>query len=231
MLNILGSQCGLCRLPLDSTTPQNALRWCSQCFRTLAPIKRCSRCGLAMQHEEADPTQCGRCISEPPPWQRLITLGDYDFPLAQEVQRFKDNGEIWHVDALAQILAERITSPASVITSVPLHWRRYLARGFNQSDVLARRLSMHLQSEFNGRIFRRIKYADSQRGQNKSHRQHNLNGAFVLNKKPIHKQVAIVDDVVTTGSTVRQLCQLLLEVGVESIDIYCLCRTPVPHSL
>ncbi len=231
MHHVLGSQCGLCRLPLDNTTPQNALRWCNQCFQLLAPVKRCSRCGLVMKQEEANHTQCGKCLTEPPPWQRLITLGDYDFPLAQEVQRFKDNGELWHVDALAQILAKRITSPAPIITSVPLHWRRYLSRGFNQSDILARRLAAHLQSDFDYRTFRRTRYSNSQRGHNKSYRQQNLKAAFILNKKPIGKHIAIIDDVVTTGSTVRQLCQLLLEVGVESIDIYCICRTPAPTLL
>ncbi len=231
MHRVLGSQCGLCRLPLENPPQPNPLRWCHQCFQLLTPITRCSRCGLAMKQEEANQPQCGSCLAEPPPWQRLFTLGDYDFPLTREVQRFKDSGELWHVDALAQLLAQRVETPAPQITSVPLHWRRYLSRGFNQSDVLARRLAAHLHSDFDRRIFRRARYANAQRGQDKSHREHNLNGAFILSKKPISKHVAIVDDVVTTGSTVRQLCQLLLEVGVESIDIYCICRTPAPHSL
>ncbi len=184
-----------------------------------------------MQETEIDDSVCGECLADPPPWQRLVALGDYDFPLSREVQRFKDHGESWHVDALTQLLATRITAPAPLITSVPLHWRRYLSRGFNQSDVLARHLATHLDSHFDPKLFRRIKFADSQRGHKKSNREQNLQGAFVLSKKPIFEHVAIVDDVVTTGSTVRQLCQLLLEVGVESIDIYCICRTPAPTSL
>jgi ComF family protein len=170
-------------------------------------------------------------LADPPPWQRLFTLGDYDFPLSREVTRFKDHGELWHIDSLTRLLAERIPTPAPLITSVPLHWRRYLSRGFNQSDLLARHLATHLQSDYDSGIFRRIRHADSQRGHTRSHREQNLKGAFVLNREPMCKHVAIVDDVVTTGSTIRQLCQLLLEVGVESIDIYCICRTPAPHSL
>ncbi|WP_319535943.1 phosphoribosyltransferase family protein [uncultured Vibrio sp.] len=231
MHHVLGSQCGLCTLPLNTSQPPNPLRWCSHCFQSLSPVKRCQQCGLAMQEIEIDDSVCGECLTEPPPWQRLFTLGDYDFPLSHEVQRFKDHGESWHVDSLTQLLATRIAAPAPLITSVPLHWRRYLSRGFNQSDVLARHLATHLHSHFEPKLFRRTKYADSQRGQTKSHRERNLQGIFVLNKKPKCKHVAIVDDVVTTGSTVRQLCQLLLEVGVESIDIYCICRTPAPTSL
>ncbi|MFW8629073.1 ComF family protein [Vibrio natriegens] len=231
MHRVLGSQCGLCRLPLKTAQSPNALRWCSHCFQYLNPIRRCQHCGLAMQETERSDTVCGECLAEPPPWQRLITLGDYAFPLSREVQRFKDHGESWHVEALTQLLAARISSPATLITSVPLHWRRYLSRGFNQSDVLARHLAAHLHRHFDPKVFRRIQYADSQRGHTKTQREQNLQGAFILNKKPMYKHVAIVDDVVTTGSTVRQLCQLLLEVGVESIDIYCICRTPAPTSL
>ncbi len=230
MHHVLGSQCGLCQLALPTSSQANVLSWCNHCFQYLNPVKRCLSCGLVMPEEEANHVRCGHCLAEPPPWQRLYTLGDYDFPLSGEVQRFKDKGELWHVDALAELLAERITTPAPLITSVPLHWRRYLSRGFNQSSILSRRLAKHLQSDFDGEIFRRIRHADSQRGQNKSQRALNLNGTFIVNKKPMSRHMAIVDDVVTTGSTVRQLCQLLLEVGVESIDIYCICRTPSPYS-
>lgn len=62
------------------------------------PIKRCTRCGLKMTEEESQTsTECGECLKEPPPWQRLYTLGDYDFPLSNQVQRFKDHDEAWHV--------------------------------------------------------------------------------------------------------------------------------------
>ncbi|MGI2946038.1 phosphoribosyltransferase family protein [Vibrio diabolicus] len=232
MHRVLSSQCGLCRFPIHTPSHTNTLRWCEHCLKYLTPIKRCQRCGLSLQKEEMSTDSiCGECLSEPPPWQRLYTLGDYDFPLSREVQRFKDHGESWHVKALTQQLAQHITTPAPIITSVPLHWQRYLRRGFNQSDVLARHLAQQLKTNFDAKVFRRVRLAQSQRGNTKASREQNLKGAFVLNKRPPSSHVAIVDDVVTTGSTVRQLCHLLLEVGVESIDIYCICRTPAPRSL
>ncbi|MGR5455049.1 phosphoribosyltransferase family protein [Vibrio alfacsensis] len=231
MHRVLGSQCGLCRFPLDVTHQTNSIRWCGSCFELLAPIKRCHRCGLVLNEEELPlGTECGGCLKEPPPWQRLFTLGDYDFPLANEVRRFKDHGESWHVSALTQLLAERIVQPAPVVTSVPLHWQRYLRRGFNQSHILATHLAHHLNVSFDGEIFQRAKPTKTQRGNKKITREQNLKGAFSLRTQIDYSHVAIVDDVVTTGSTVRQLCHLLLEVGVESIDIYCICRTPAPGS-
>ncbi|WP_211915591.1 ComF family protein [Vibrio sp. B1REV9] len=253
MHRVLGSQCGLCRFPINAYQATNPLRWCEHCFAQLNPIQRCARCGLSMTNEQAVTTvlastkqanqinqttqidqakiPCGACLRDPPPWQRLFTLGDYDFPLSAQVQRFKDDGEPWHVNALTQLLAQRIEHPAPVITCVPLHWQRYLKRGFNQSHTLARYLANHLEVRFEPNVFKRIKSAPSQRGHKKSNREQNLKGAFALKGKVRDSHVAIVDDVVTTGSTVRQLCDLLLEVGVESIDIYCICRTPAPGSL
>ncbi|MEF1166521.1 ComF family protein [Vibrio campbellii] len=232
MHRVLGSQCGLCRFPMPHRQTPNLMRWCDSCFDHLTPIERCMRCGLKMTEKESQAaTECGECLKEPPPWRRLYTLGDYDFPLSQQVQRFKDHGEVWHVGALTQLLAERVEQPAPVITSVPVHWQRFLKRGFNQSHILAKHLSHHLDVRYENKVFKRVKNVRSQRGNKKASREQNLQGAFALQGEVDFSHVAIVDDVVTTGSTVRQLCHLLLEVGVESIDIYCICRTPAPGSL
>ncbi|WP_282249968.1 ComF family protein [Vibrio campbellii] len=232
MHRVLGSQCGLCRFPMPHRQTPNLMRWCDSCFDHLTPIERCMRCGLKMTEKESQAaTECGECLKKPPPWRRLYTLGDYDFPLSQQVQRFKDHGEVWHVGALTQLLAERVEQPAPVITSVPVHWQSFLKRGFNQSHILAKHLSHHLDVRYENKVFKRVKNVQSQRGNKKASREQNLQGAFALQGEVDFSHVAIVDDVVTTGSTVRQLCHLLLEVGVESIDIYCICRTPAPGSL
>jgi len=81
-------------------------------------------------------------------------------------------------------------------------------------------------------LFKRIRSTASQQGLTKSARKSNLKGAFAMRNANFsaldYSHIAIIDDVVTTGSTVYQLCQLLLEVGVKRIDIYCICRTPEP---
>ncbi|MGR5239260.1 ComF family protein, partial [Vibrio alfacsensis] len=79
---------------------------------------------------------------------------------------------------------------------------------FNQSHFLAEHLAHHLQVSFDGHIFQRAKQTSSQRGNKKISREQNLKGAFSLRKRVDYSHVAIVDDVVTTGSTVRQLCDL-----------------------
>ncbi|HAS62623.1 MAG TPA: amidophosphoribosyltransferase, partial [Vibrio sp.] len=78
-------------------------------------------------------------------------------------------------------------------------------------------------------MFQRTRATRSQLGMDRSERQKNLRDAFCL-KVPLNdRSIAIVDDVVTTGSTVQQLCKLLLDAGAKSVDIYCVCRTPEPN--
>ncbi|MFM2588533.1 ComF family protein [Vibrio sp. TBV020] len=125
------------------------------------------------------------------------------------------------------LLLPRIDIPAEVVTSVPLHWRRKWRRGFNQSELLAASIAKRIERPYIP-LFERIRSTQQQKGLNRQQRHMNLNGAFKLKSSKTYRHVAIVDDVVTTGSTVQHLCKLLLDSGVKSVDIYCVCRTPDP---
>ncbi|EOG7617444.1 TPA: ComF family protein [Vibrio cholerae] len=219
---LLTPECHLCRLALDTNSPFGV---CSACQAWLEHGYRCARCGL--------PTltpidQCGQCLSQPPPWRKLMCVGDYRFPLSDAVHQLKYQRQFWQAPRLAKLLATQINEPAPLLCSVPLHWRRRWLRGFNQSDLLARELANVLNIEYDHQLFARRRATPHQQGLSKAQRIHNLRDAFVLNHPPNQPHVAIVDDVVTTGSTIRHLCDLLLDVGVQSIDIYCICRTPEP---
>ncbi|MBD1558647.1 ComF family protein [Vibrio sp. S9_S30] len=218
-------QCPSCGLNIEENTPTT--RWCQVCLEDLREKHRCLQCGLPTLHTVE---QCGQCLSTPPPWHRLYCVGDYQPPLSNYVHHFKHQHQFWLSDDLTYLLAAQISQPAEIITSVPLHWRRQLWRGYNQSDHLAKSLCQHLGvvERFDNQVFNRIKHTGAQQGLNRKARLLNLKNAFTLNSSHVAKHMAIVDDVVTTGSTIRQLCQLLLDVGVETVDIYCICRTPEP---
>ena len=224
-------QCHLCKLP---KLPQDAHpKWCNHCLMHFAQQHRCQRCGIKL---DIDAIVCGECLKKPPPWQRLYCVGDYDFPLSHYVHQMKYSGQFWLSRDLVKLLVTQIDHPAPIITSVPLHWQRYIHRGFNQSTYLANALAQELHCQ-SLTLFRRRRATPTQQGLSKTQRQRNLRNVFSLRNKDVMKviakgdaHVAIIDDVVTTGSTVYQLCQLLLEVGVKRIDIYCICRTPEPAS-
>ncbi|KJY84110.1 competence protein ComF [Vibrio galatheae] len=220
--DLLPMHCEVCRLPL--TEPRSSSGICGYCSAYFDPVPRCQRCGLPTLYQVAE---CGQCLKTPPSWQSLYCLGDYQQPLSTYVHLLKYERQFWHANKLGLLLAGRVERPAQLITYVPLHWRRYLKRGFNQSELialpLARQLNLPCQP-----LFKRLRATPQQQGLSKVERRRNLSHAFTLNRYVNVDHVAIVDDVVTTGSTVQHLCDLLLEAGVKSVDIYCLCRTPEP---
>ncbi|WP_459680092.1 ComF family protein [Vibrio comitans] len=183
--------------------------------------------------------RCGGCVTFPPPWDKLYCIGEYNEPLSRYVQGLKYRRQIWHTRELASLLAERIESPASLLLPVPLHWRRQCTRGFNQSDYLANALSQSLkersgvESPVLPKAIKRVKVTKTQMGLNRRQRLVNLKHAFSLSPDYLasiqnYSHIAVVDDVVTTGSTVAEVCMLLRKQGVKRIDVYCICRASKP---
>lgn len=223
--------CQYCMLPLEPRNNQDRLPWllCRACIDAMSRQVRCQCCGLAVPQVME---RCGACLSEPPPWRRLVCVGDYTPPLSDYVQQLKFARQLRYVEVLADLLAQQVVTniqevtEVPVISYVPLHWRRQLWRGFNQSEYLARALAKRLDLPCVS-LFKRTRVTGAQRGMDRTQRRRNLRGAFRLTQSvgELHS-VVIVDDVVTTGSTVQQLCKLLLDEGVKNVDIYCICRTP-----
>ena len=216
---ILPLQCEICHL--NSKFDHLQVGICCHCQQYFLPKARCQCCGLAMS---CDAEQCGHCLNSPPSWQRLYCVGDYHRPISTFVHRLKFHGEFWQAKKLAHMLAPLIESPARQLTYVPLHWQRYMIRGYNQSELLAKSLGQILDIPCFP-FFRRVRKTLPQLGLNSNQRKANLNQAFILRQARLSNHVAIVDDVLTTGSTVDGLCHLLRNAGVEKVDIYCICRT------
>ncbi|WP_375752173.1 ComF family protein [Vibrio sp. HN007] len=219
------SQCDLCGLTINQ--PDSHLIWCEHCIRYFSPLPRCQCCGLTTITQVE---KCDRCIKEPPAWRRLYCVDDHQPPLSNYISQLKYSNNYKIAYDLTALLAQQIGNPAPTLLPVPLHWKRLAQRGYNQSEVLANFLAQHLPNSptVERDIFLRSKSTPPQQGLRYEDRQRNLEGAFKLNRLPKSNHVAIIDDVVTTGSTVRHLCNLLLEFEIEKIDIYCISRTPEP---
>lgn len=226
MLTVWGL-CWLCRMPLAQT------HWgiCSRCSNTLLqPRLLCPQCGLSAG---SPLLPCGRCLQKPPPWQRLIAVSDYVPPLNRLLHRFKFSHQPELAPALARLLlltwlqARRSVGleRPDMILSVPLFQRRHWRRGFNQSDLLCRQLAHWLGRPYHDRAIRRIRPTQIQHRLTAAQRRRNLNNAFHLEFSPEGRHMVVVDDVVTTGSTVAEISRLLLDAGAATVQIWCLCRT------
>lgn len=207
------SLCWLCHEPASAAL-------CQCCLHDLPDLGRCcQRCG------EPGPSPCKHCRQRPPDFDRLVAGYRYGPPLDRALQAFKHHRQWWLDAMLCQPLLARLGEQPQpeCLVPVPLHWRRRLWRGFNQAELIARQLGNALALPVNCRLCRRHRATARQQGQSRRQRLSNLNGAFSLSG-PVPEHVAIVDDVVTTGSTVNLLAKLLKAHGCQQVQVWCLAR-------
>lgn len=221
-------QCALCGL--RSHRDQPLCRVCQADLRR--NIRACLHCALPLP-TATQAGICGACLRRPPAFDRVIAPWIYTEHLASLVQRWKYRGETRLTPLLARLLAQGLQASdgVDVILPVPLHWRKLLLRGYNQADLLARRLH-RLQPELASlgvlaRAARRNRPTRAQSGMDAGQRQRNMQGAFTCGSACASLRVAVLDDVLTTGATASDLAQCLRRGGAASVDIWCLARTPL----
>lgn len=228
MRSFLVPACLLCGVETPST-----LALCSGCKAALPWIESgCLTCGLPLP-THAQQYQCGECLTGTSPFTLAVTPLFYKKPLSKIITSFKHHRGLAQGHVLAHLLAAEVrdqyieTDLPEVIIPVPLHWRRFLWRGYNQSAELGKQLSQELKIPCRNDFLKRTRRTPSQQGLSRQQRLRNLTGAFQLQKNIPFTRVALLDDVVTTGSTTAEIAQLLLKQGVLEVHLWAIARTPV----
>jgi ComF family protein len=202
---------------------------CSYCKDILPWLQdRCYKCGTQLkQHTEA--MICEKCISNPPPYERLCALFTYEPPIRGLINRLKFNHQLYPAQLFATLMLEAINRWYSnkplpnVIIPVPLHDKRYRQRGYNQAFEIASPIAAALKIPIDQSICQRIKYTVAQARLTRIDRLKNLESAFIANINNLDN-VVLFDDVVTTGSTIRALSSALQTAGVKHIEVWAVCR-------
>jgi ComF family protein len=148
--------------------------------------------------------------------------------------RFKFGRDLAAGRVLSEVLieqAQRAPPPLpDVLVCVPLHRTRLRERGFNQAVELARPLARTLGIALSNDLLERTRDTRAQTGLDAIARRRNLRGAFAVSaKRPIPRHIALFDDVMTTGSTVRECARVLRRAGAERVDVWALARAPAPR--
>ncbi len=190
------------------------------------------RCGL----RAAMPLDvCGACLADPPPFAACVVGCDYAFPWDQLISDFKFNGQVDLASLLARQLlraAREVAVLPTLLLPVPLSPRRLAERGYNQAWELARRLAQALGCPADAGVLQRHADGPHQTALGLEQRRRNLTGAFVAGpsrRVSLHgRHVALVDDVMTTGTTLREATLALRRSGAGRVDAWVLARTPSP---
>lgn len=203
-----------------------------------APL--CETCAQPLSPDASaalpEPAMCPSCTAAPRPWTCARAVFAYDEASRGMILGLKHAGQRDRLDTMGRWLAaagsDRLES-ADVLIPVPLHWRRLMVRGFNQSLWLAAALSRQTGVPLAHHALRRVRATPSQAGRSPSARARNVAGAFrVVPKDAVAgRRVILIDDVFTTGATLEACTRMLDRAGASSVDVLVLARVVGPDAL
>jgi ComF family protein len=203
---------------------------CASCASEL-PVNAnaCTQCGEQLSASTKVWLLCGACLRKPPRYQSTHCAFRYSYPIDHLVRALKYHDRLTHARVLGELLAQSLlrarTEPwPQLIVPVPLADSRYRERGFNQASEVAEQLHGRLRIPVRADLLERKRATSEQAGLDKMGRRKNVRNAFAMCAPLNAKHVAIVDDVVTTGSTVNEVARVLKRAGAEIIEVWAVAR-------
>lgn len=218
---------------------EDAHALCADCWGTLTFLGQpcCDACGHPFEYEVPGLTLCGACMRDRPPFARARAALLYDTASKGLILGLKHADRTDTAELLAKWLAQagaQLCTDADVLVPVPLHWTRLFARRFNQAALLARALGRLTDTPVAVDALVRHKKTPSQGHLGIKARARNVRGAFrvaTAHKNLMRgKRVVLVDDVYTTGATVRAAAKALLRGGAARVDVVTLARVVKGHA-
>lgn len=220
------ADCLLCAAPIGHWTQTPLCPSCLDPLPARLPRHSCRRCAHGIESAapgESEPL-CGDCLREPPPFDRAAALGAYEGGLRKLIhllkyERMRPLGAL-----LGRALAERTAAAgidADVVIPAPLHWRRRFSREFNQAALIARGLAAARGVPCKPSWLRRTKATAAQTGLSDEERRRNVRGAFRIaaSAELRGRRVLLVDDVMTTGSTLAACARAVRRAGAQSAAV------------
>ena len=229
---LTGARCLVCA----AATQRPGL--CPECAKALKPRLAgfCPGCGALTEVAEQPVTLCAACRIDPKPWAAYGFFAEYGGALREAVLLLKFGGRLGRLGLLRGLAWEAyrlhrerpggfLPEGPDLVTAVPMHWRRLLARGYNQSVELARAVAGRLGVPLREQALRKERHTVPQSSLGARERKANLAGAFLADASPVAgKNVLLVDDVMTTGSTLEAASLALRAAGASRVEVLVLAR-------
>lgn len=206
---------------------------CPVCWGGFRLIERpyCEQLGIPFAYDLGAGALSAEAIADPPPFDRCRAVAHFDAVARKLVHglKYRDHVELgrwmgaWMARAGADVIAE-----ADIVTPVPLHRFRLWMRRFNQSATLAQAVAAQAGRRFAPVVLKRVRATAQQVGLSAAERDRNVRGAFRVmpEERPgiAGRRVLLVDDVYTTGATVKAATRALLRGGAGAVDVLCFAR-------
>lgn len=208
---------------------------CADCWSKLTFIcnPQCHLCGWPIPFDHGE-SQCGRCIAEPPPFEGGWSTFAYKDLIRSLIIRFKHGDATYLAPTFAKWLyvgsqrhRDQLFS-CDYLIPVPMHRWRLLKRRYNQATLLARHLSPLCGVSVHPLVLERIRNTQTQHKKSRQSRQENVKNAFEVREKYrgelAGKTVCLIDDVWTTGATLKSCAIILRKAGVARVYVLSLAR-------
>ncbi|MBN9542638.1 MAG: ComF family protein [Alphaproteobacteria bacterium] len=203
---------------------------CLKCFHKLKfyTNQSCMQCAepiegfISKSHKK-----CYRCTTHEYYFDKIYTAFYYNELISENIHKFKFFDQISYAKTYIEYLAPNIKDNFDLIIPVPLHYYKLISRRYNQAGILAKHLSEKLGIPVNHNTLIKIRNTTPQRLLDFKSRLTNLEGAFKITNLNIvkDKKILLIDDVVTTASTVNECCKILKENGAKYIAVASVARS------
>lgn len=210
---------------------------CEKCWEKIKFIKEpfCDKCSSPLEYKVSDKVICTNCIKNKPLYIKLRSAVVYNSFSSKIIFRFKFYDKIYLKKFMAKTMvqsASDIIDKIDVIISVPLHKKRLIFRKYNQSLLLANEIGKITNKKVIYNFLLKNKHTIPQAKLNQKDRIKNLKGKFLIN--PIYLQeiekyknlnFVLIDDVITTGSTITECIKTLNNAGIKNVYVITFAKT------
>lgn len=225
------SRCPLCLL---SARGAGLCTGCLVEFVTYRTAGRCERCGGTGSDYKPDPLQpyCQDCLKNTPAFVRTICAFEYTYPLDMLIHVYKEQGRIGYAEMFGDMLwrAMQLISneiePLDCLVPVPASASSLLRRGFNPAGEVARALGRRCGRKVSGDWLVRKVDGAAQKSKTRQERLEGVGELYRCDSPLPPVWIGLVDDVVTTGSTMRACAQALIDAGAKGVVAIAVARTP-----
>lgn len=218
LLNLMPGSCLLC----GGNSNNNLL--CPPCSSDLPPLpkQRCPQCGEQTTHGE----RCGACLKDCPAFEKASAIFRYEFPVDRIIHAYKYGHQLAVAEWAAELIAQQINHDEyNLLLPMPLHTQRLRERGFNQSLEIARCIARKRKMKLDSQSLTRIRHTPPQAELPMKERSSNVRGAFECSNDLTGMRILLVDDVMTTGATLREAARVIKLHGASRVDVAVVART------